>query len=153
VIGLGVDADRAYAGIDSFGLDDVLEQHARVRPQALAAVCNGARITWQQMHARCQALADELSAAGLGAGDRVLWWGQNCHRLLEVLFAVARLGAVVCPANWRQTSSELRFVLDDSCPAVVIWQVQEIGDIACTVRGQRSNDALWIQHDAAGPGS
>lgn len=153
VIGLAAGLDRAYAGIDSYGLDDVLEQHARVRPQALAAVCNGARITWQQMHARCQALADELSAAGLATGDRVLWWGQNCHRLLEVLFAVAKLGAVVCPANWRQTTSELQFVLNDCAPTVVIWQAQEIGDIACTVRAHSHDEALWIQHDATGPDS
>lgn len=119
----------------------------------MAAVCDDARISWRQMHARCQALAGQLSAAGVGAGDRVLWWGQNCHRLFELLFAVSELGAVVCPANWRQTSSELAFVLGDCAPRVVIWQAQEIGEIAHAARGQSSDNALWIQHDGTGPGS
>jgi long-chain acyl-CoA synthetase len=80
----------------------------------------------------------------------VLWWGQNCHRLLETLFAVGRLGAVVCAVNWRQSTAELAFVLDDSRPKVVIWQDQEIGQTARAVRAEHRDSATWIQHDAAG---
>jgi acyl-CoA synthetase (AMP-forming)/AMP-acid ligase II len=134
-------------------LSDVLEQHARIRPQALAAVCGGSRISWQQMDTRGQTLAGELSKAGVGTGDRVLWWGQNCHRLLEILFAASKLEAVVCPANWRQTAQELAFVLDDCAARAVIWQAEEIGDVIRAVRGHGKDDALWIQHDGTGPNS
>ena len=48
-----------------------------------------------------------------GRGDRLLWLGQNCHRLLEGLLAAAKLGAVFCPANWRQSADEFAFVIDD----------------------------------------
>lgn len=137
----------------SFGLAEVLAQHARLRPEGLASVCGDARISWRRTEARCRALAQMLSAAGVGAGDRVLWWGQNCHRLLEVLFAVARLGAVVCPANWRQSAPELEFVLSDCDPSVVIWQAQEIGEIADAARKSSRSQALWIQHDATGSDS
>ena len=39
------------------------------------------------------------------------------HAVLELLLACSRLGAVFCPANWRQSADELRFVLDDLDPA------------------------------------
>ena len=41
----------------------------------------------------------------------------RCHgahfRVQELLLACARLGAVFCPANWRQQPDELAFVIDD----------------------------------------
>jgi len=143
----------AYPGIDSFGLADIVEQHSHVRPGAPAVVCEAARFTWRQLHTRCRLLAADLRAAGVGPGDRVLWWGQNCHRLLELLFAASELGAIVCSANWRQTAAELEFILSDCGPRAVIWQAQEIRGVIDEVRAGAGGDALWIQHDGTGPGS
>src|SRR6202011_1058319 len=145
--------DATYAGIASFGLADVLRQHAEHRSATVATVCAGSRITWADTESRCAALASELSAAGVGVADRVLWWGQNCHRLLETLFACAELGAVVCAANWPQTASELAFVVEDSEPKVVIWQDEGIGSAARSVRAEHHTDAVWIRHDATGADS
>ncbi len=136
----------------SLCLHDVTDQHAAARPQALATVCAGSRITWEQMRDRSHALASELHDAGVRHGDRVLWWGQNCHRVLEALVAASRLGAVVCVANWRQSPAELAFVLGDAAPAVVIWQEQEIGAVANAARTDGAGSAAtWIQHDTADP--
>jgi long-chain acyl-CoA synthetase len=145
--------DTAGCGdTSSFCLHDVTDQHAVARPLALAAVCAGSRITWEQMRVRSHALATELHDVGVRPGDRVLWWGQNCHRALEALVAASRLGAVVCVANWRQSAAELAFVLGDAAPAVVIWQEQEIGAVAHAVRADGAGpDAVWIQHDTADP--
>jgi long-chain acyl-CoA synthetase len=136
----------------SFCLHDVIDQHASSRPHAVATVCSDSRVTWAQMKARSQALAAELSDSGVGPGDRVLWWGQNCHRVLETMVAVSRLGAVVCVANWRQSAPELAFVLDDAAPTVVLWQEEEIGAIAHAARAEGAGRrAAWIQHDTADP--
>ena len=74
------------------------------------------------LQARVAQLAGAMEAEGVGAGDRVVWAGQNCHRLLEALLAAERIGAIFCPLNWRQSVDELRFVLDDAHPTVVLWQ-------------------------------
>lgn len=146
-------ADRDTARIQtpavtSYGLGDVLTQHAAATPDRVAVTCQDASHSWQAISDRCVALAAELRDVGVGPGDRVLWWGQNCHRLLETLFAAAELGAVVCPVNWRLTSTELEFVLADCAPRVVLWQDSEIGDTARAVRAMVvGEDALWIQHD------
>jgi long-chain acyl-CoA synthetase len=89
-----------------------------------------------------------MAETGVGAGARVLWLGQNCHRLLEALLACARLGAVLCPANWRLSVDELVFVVRDAEPALVLWQDLEIGPTVRAVR-QILGDAScrWIQSD------
>nr|BFE87590.1 AMP-binding protein [Planobispora longispora] len=55
----------------------------------------------------------------------MLWLGQNAHAVLELLLASSRLGAIFCPANWRQSADELSFVLEDLTPKVVVWERSE----------------------------
>ena len=59
---------------------------------------------------------DRLAAAlarrlGIGRGERVAFLGYNSPLLLELLFACARLGAVLVPLNWRLTVAEHRHIV------------------------------------------
>jgi acyl-CoA synthetase (AMP-forming)/AMP-acid ligase II len=129
-------------------LADVLRSHARAYPDRLAFVDGDTRLTWRAADERVNRVAHALRAAGVGAGDRVLWLGQNSFRLQELLLACCKLGAMFCPANWRQQPSELAFVIDDLCPAVVVWQDEEVGTTVQAGR-QAATDAAarWIAHD------
>ncbi len=49
-------------------------------------------------------------------GDRVAWLGYNCPEMLVLLFALARLGAILVPLNWRLTAAEHRAILEDCSP-------------------------------------
>jgi long-chain acyl-CoA synthetase len=128
-------------------LGDVLREHRRSYPQQTALVCGDERYTYVEMDDRVNRLANALAAEGVGAGDRILWLGQNCHRVLELLLAAAKLGAVFCPTNWRQSAAELVFVLEDSDPKVVVWQDTEIGETVREARDQTGGKGLWVQHD------
>jgi acyl-CoA synthetase (AMP-forming)/AMP-acid ligase II len=134
-------------------LHDVLAQHARSRCLATATVCRDHRATWPQLEDRVAHLAAALNDAGVGPGDRVLWLGQNCHRVLEVLLASGRLGATFCPVNWRQTAEELAFVLQDASPSVVFWQDEEVGPTALQARQLAPGPARWVRHDTDEAGS
>ena len=133
-------------------LGDVLREHRRSRPLQTAVVCGEHRFTYPELDERVNRLANGLSGVGVGPGDLVLWLGQNCHRVLEGLLACAKLGAVFVPANWRQTAGEMVTLLDDVRPAVVIWQVEEIGGAAAEARAEWSGESVWLQHDAEGAG-
>jgi acyl-CoA synthetase (AMP-forming)/AMP-acid ligase II len=136
--------------IAQFTLADVLRQHARYRGDDVALVCGDTRQIWRELDRRATALAAAMLRDGVRSGDRVLWCGQNCHRLLEALFAAAVLGATLCPVNWRQSADELAFVLEDADPRVVIWQQAEIGETITAARAQARTNARWIQHDGTG---
>ena len=128
-------------------LSDVLHRNALSYPQRPAVVCETHRFTYPQLEARVNRLANALAKEGVAKGERVLWIGQNCHRVLELLLACARLGAIFCPANWRQSPAELAFVIDDCDPRVIVWQEEEIGDTAKAAREQATSKALWLEHN------
>jgi acyl-CoA synthetase (AMP-forming)/AMP-acid ligase II len=137
----------------SFTISDAVHANALRTPDTVAIVCETTRVTWARLDERVGALAAALHGDGVGLGDRVLWWGQNCHRLVELLCAASRLGAIVCPANWRQSTPELQFVLDDSTPRVIVWQEGEIGSTISELMSSQRSDIVWIQHDGNGRGS
>ena len=141
--------------IAGFTLDDALAEHRRARPEAVAAVCGDTAWSWAGLDHRVGALATGLVRLGVLPGDRILWLGQNCHRLLELLIAAGRLGAAFCPANWRQSPEELAFVIDDLEPRLVVWQEAEIGERTAKARALSiaAGAAHWLRHDGAGPGS
>jgi long-chain acyl-CoA synthetase len=120
-------------------LGDVLGEHRRGRPLGLAAVDADVRLTYPQLDERVNRLAAALAADGVAPGDRVLWLGHNSFRILELLLAAARLGAILCPANWRQSADELAFVLDDLAPAVVIAEASESAE-----RARARTTARWL---------
>ena len=132
----------------------MLEEHCRAHPQKLAVICDAARHTYPELRERVYRLANVLNAAGVERGGRVLWLGQNSHRVLEGLLASACIGASFCPVNWRQSPAELAFVIDDLAPGLVIWQNEEIGTIVAQARELATyTGGLWLQHDAEGAGS
>ncbi|MFI7706308.1 AMP-binding protein [Nonomuraea sp. NPDC049480] len=130
--------------IHSLSLSDVLADHARSRPQVTAVVDGDVRLTYPELDARVTRLADALSSRGVSTGDRVVWLGQNAYAVLELLLACSRLGAIFCPANWRQSEDELRFVLNDLSPAAVVW---EPSDTVTSLQAQSgaTRTAVWVQ--------
>ena len=136
-----------HAGTTEATLSSLLDEHTRSRPHALAVVCGEERLTWTAFHSEVRQLACALRGAGVGPGDRVLWLGQNCHRVLLALVACAHVGAAFCPVNWRQSSGEFAFVLDDADPKLVFWQEEEVGEAIRSARDSVSTSARWIQHE------
>src|SRR5215207_10624830 len=120
--------------LHSLTLGDLLREHRRSWPLGTAVVDGDVRLTYPELDDRVNRLCSSLAAEGVGPGDRLLWLGQNSFRILESLLAAAKLGAVLCVANWRQSPAELRFVLDDLAPAVVFWQQEAIGAAVAAAR-------------------
>jgi acyl-CoA synthetase (AMP-forming)/AMP-acid ligase II len=131
----------------TFTFGDLSREHARSRPGRLAVVDGRVRLTYAELDRRAERMAGALAARGVDAGDRVVWLGQNSWRVLELMLAAARRGAILCPANWRSSADELRFVLDDLDPALVVWQDEEIGPVVRAALDAAPKAAL-IRHDA-----
>jgi acyl-CoA synthetase (AMP-forming)/AMP-acid ligase II len=130
-------------------LADVVRSYARSRADALCLGDGDVRLTWRETDARTNRVANALLGAGVERGDRVLWLGQNSFRLQELLIACAKIGALFCPANWRQGVDELAFVIDDLEPRVVVGQRAEVGDTigAARDRAAWSGPVRWVWHD------
>jgi acyl-CoA synthetase (AMP-forming)/AMP-acid ligase II len=134
-------------------LSDICAEHGRRYPARLAVIDGAKRYTWPQFDERVNRAAKVLADRGVGRGDRVLWLAQTSSRFLELMLACARLGAMICPANWRQSADEFVFVIEDFDPKVIVWQHEEIGERVGKARELASSQAAWIQHDSDGPDS
>lgn len=125
----------------------VLEELSRSRANHTAYVDGGVRISYSEALRRVHSLANAWEAMGVGPGDRVLWLAQNSYRIVECVCAASLLGAMICPANWRQAAEELAFVIDDLAPKIVLWQEEEVGAAARGARALAKHDAIWLQQD------
>ena len=65
-------------------------------------------------------LAGGLRQAGIGRGDRVVLHLPNCWQWIVAYHAIARLGAVVVPANILLSPPEVRFLVTNSGAAAAI---------------------------------
>jgi len=130
--------------VHTLTLGDLAREHRRSRPELAAVVDGATRLTYEQVDTRTSQVAAGLTAAGVRAGDRVLWLGQTSFHVLELLIGCAKAGAVLCPANWRQSTEELRFVLSDLQPKVVVWE--QVLEIAAELRTGEAG-IRWLQAD------
>jgi acyl-CoA synthetase (AMP-forming)/AMP-acid ligase II len=128
-------------------LSDICSEHRRRYPGKLAVIDGTKRLTWPEFDERVNRAARMLADRGVGRGDRVLWLAQTSSRFLELMLACARIGAMICPANWRQSAEEFSFVIDDFDPKVIVWQDEEIGEQVRKARELTSSTAVWIRHD------
>jgi fatty-acyl-CoA synthase len=65
------------------------------------------------MHRRTGGTAALLTELGVAAGDRVALLCRNRIEFFEVLFACARIGAILVPLNWRMPATELATLVAD----------------------------------------
>ena len=87
------------------------------------AVCDGVRsASFAQLAERVGELATGLEARGVGPGVRVAILARNRLEYVESYFALASLGAVALPINWRLRASEVTFVLEDSGARLILCE-------------------------------
>lgn len=68
----------------------------------------------RSLHGRAQAFASALREHGLGPGDRVALFLENCPDLLAAYLGTHLSGAVVVPVNTQYRRTELRHIFEDS---------------------------------------
>ncbi|MGH8999347.1 MAG: class I adenylate-forming enzyme family protein [Acidimicrobiia bacterium] len=101
---------------------DVVALGASRTPGRVAvAARDGRRAAYADLDERTTRLANALIGVGLGPGDRVAAWMEDCVEYVELYLATAKAGLVVVPVNARFTPAEAHHVLDDSQAAALVW--------------------------------
>jgi long-chain acyl-CoA synthetase len=134
--------------VHAYSVGSIAREHKRSFPSKTALVCEDVRLDYPQLDDRANRLASVMRSRGFSPGDRLLWLGQSCHRLIEAMIAAAKLGGMLCPINWRQSAEETAATIRDLDPAVVLHQAQEIGAMIQKARAIDPGRGAWIQHDA-----
>lgn len=99
---------------------DTIAQHAARDPHAVAIVQDGRPITYGELAARVERIAAHLwHGHGVRSGDRVAWLGANDPAQVALLFAIARIGAILLPLNFRLTALEWDGLLAQCTPRLL----------------------------------
>jgi fatty-acyl-CoA synthase len=103
-------------------LSDLIDRNADFTPHKAAIRFQGRTITCADLATRIAQAARALkSGLGVGRGDRVAILAANHPDYLVLLYACARLGAMLVPLNWRLAVPEQVFILSDaSVKALVV---------------------------------
>jgi len=129
-----------------------IDRWACYTPDKAAIWFEGDTITYGQLADQVADLASVLAAElNVGPGDRVAYLGYNHPRFLALLFACARLGAVVVPLNYRLAPPEHLFVLRDS-GATILFVDQDCAASVETIREQLGDCRLVATESGAARG-
>jgi long-chain acyl-CoA synthetase len=101
-------------------LPEALDRSARNYPQQTALLMMGKKITYRELNALVNRLANALRDLGVKKGDKVALLLPNIPQGFIACYAVFRLGAVVVMNNPLYTESELEYQLNDSDSTVAI---------------------------------
>ena len=96
----------------SMPLADIIARHASASPDQCALHFEGEDISYSQLWQRIKRATAVLRMLGVKQGDRVAYIGLNDPAMLVLLFALARLGAILLPLNYRLAPAELQAILD-----------------------------------------
>ncbi len=120
----------------SFPIYDIPAKRADLAPHRIAFedLVSGETITYQQLDQRTGQAAAQLASLGVGHGDCVALLCRNRMEFFELLFACARLGAILVPLNWRMPPAELGPLMAD-CNACCLIHGSEDADCAARLAG------------------
>lgn len=87
---------------------------------AEALVFKDQRWTWNEFSAEVDCAAKALIVIGVAPGEKVALWMNNKPEWLFLMYAVAKIGAVLVPLNTRYRTEDIDYVLKQSNTGTII---------------------------------
>jgi fatty-acyl-CoA synthase len=104
-------------------LSGLIERNAAFAPDKPALHFESATLSYAELAARIEKTARALkSELGVSRGDRIAILSLNRPDYLVLLYACARLGAMLVPLNWRLAVAEQLFILSDAAAKVLVLE-------------------------------
>lgn len=100
------------------------------------------RFTFAELNQRSNRTANSLLAMGIEPGDRVATLLKNGIEFIESYFAIAKIGAVMVPVNWRLVANEIDYILDDAGAKALIYDA----DFDATISTINNDNNTAIAH-------
>lgn len=98
---------------------DIARLGAKRHGGRIAVTLGERELSYTELNAKANRLANALQAQGVSGGERVALLALNGFEFLIVAAATAKLGAVLLPINFRYQTEELVYIVNDAAPSVL----------------------------------
>lgn len=119
-------------------------------PDKVAIVFEGRRYNFSQLNERVNRLGNALLNLGVQKSDRIAILQVNTNQCIETYFAVAKIGAIYVPLNFRAKGAELTYMLN-SAEASTLFIGGRYSDLVNSIRPELASVKNFIsldnQHD------
>lgn len=123
-------------GTRDYTIYDVICRNANIYPNRDAIVFNDSRLTYKDYKQKCDTIAMGLKNVGISKGDRIAVLAQNSEQYLIIYGAAAKIGAIILAVNWRFQEDEIKYVLNDCSPKIIICDpehMKKVSDVQSAV--------------------
>ncbi len=104
-------------------LASIIEHHARLSPEKEAVICHDVRMTYGELNAFSNRVANALKEMSIGHGDKVALVCPNLPYFPIVYYGIMKAGAAVVPLNVLFKPREIAYHLKDSdAKAVFVFE-------------------------------
>lgn len=96
-------------------------QWAFLRPEKICLKYDDLELSYLAFNRRINQLAHAFQEQGIQPGDRVCVLMANSNVFLEVFFALAKLGGILVPLNFRLAAPELEYIINNAQPKLLFY--------------------------------
>lgn len=131
--------------MSGWNFGDIFDAVAKVVPADAPALIHGDRVTnWRDFHARTNALARGLVAAGHKADDKLAILIRNRPEYMEATIASFKGRFVHVNVNYRYKADELLYIFDNSDAHIVVYG-SEFAPVVADVHSRLPGVKTWLQ--------
>jgi acyl-CoA synthetase (AMP-forming)/AMP-acid ligase II len=105
-------------------LDQLLGRQVAARGAKTALIFEGEARSYADLDRHATQVAHGLNARGVAPGDRVAYLGKNSLAYVEFFLGAMKAGAVTVPVNWRLAEPEVRYILGNARPKLILVEQQ-----------------------------
>ena len=131
---------------------DFLTIATAICPEKEAIVFERKRYTYSQLNERVNRLGNALTNLGVKKGDRVAMMQVNTNQCVEAYFAVAKIGGIYVPLNFRAKANELPYMLN-TAEANTIFIGDRYLDLVESIKPELHSVKNYISLDKAQKGT
>ena len=121
-------------------LGEIIRRHSLRCPDRLAVVFRDRSYTYREFNSTINRLANSLLGLGIKKGDKITVFGYNSDYWLIAACAIAKIGAVSVPANFRLVGHELEYIITHT-DSIAVFVDYALLDVINDIR-----DNLSIKH-------
>ncbi|OGO22335.1 MAG: hypothetical protein A2Z28_02130 [Chloroflexi bacterium RBG_16_51_9] len=130
---------------------DFITISSAICPDREAIIFEGKRLTFTQLNERVNRLGNALLKLGVKKGDRVSMMQVNTNQCVEAYFAVAKIGGIYVPLNFRAKANELPYMLN-TADATTIFVGDRYIDLVNSIKSELKTVKNYISLDKTAAG-